>query len=62
MDSKKPWYSKTLIVNLVMALCAMFIPSAATYIQAHPEGVTLAFTGINMILRLITKDKVSLGE
>lgn len=62
MDSKKPWFSKTLILNLVLALSAMFLPSVKDYIVAHPEGVTLAFTGLNMVLRLISKDTISLAD
>jgi hypothetical protein len=62
MDTKKPWFSKTLILNLVVALCAMFIPSAASYIQAHPEGVTMGFAVVNMLLRLISKDAISLQD
>ena len=62
MESKKPWQSKTLIMNLVVAVCAMFIPQASSYISAHPEVVAAVFSGANILLRLISKDKIGLGE
>lgn len=57
---KKPWLSKTLWVNLLMAVFAMFWQPAADFIAQNPETVAVIFTGINMVLRLITKDKIVL--
>ena len=59
---KKPIYSKTLWFNLVMALFAIAWPSAQDYIAAHPAMVGVFWSGINMLLRLITKDKIVLVE
>jgi hypothetical protein len=44
-----------------MGLTAIFVPSVNTYMQAHPEVVTMIFTGVNVVLRLISKDKLSLN-
>jgi hypothetical protein len=60
-DTKPALYSKTLWVNLIMGLTAIFVPSVNTYMQAHPEVVTMIFTGVNVVLRLISKDKLSLN-
>lgn len=62
MDSKKPWQSKTLILNFVVAACALFAPGASAYISAHPEVVAGVFAGANIVLRLISKDKISLVD
>lgn len=59
---KKPWQSKTLLLNFVMAICALFIPSAGEYIKAHPEMVMAVFSGANILLRLITKGAIVLVD
>ncbi len=55
---KKPWQSKTLWANLVMATLA-FIPALADKLTI--EQVMLGMAAVNMVLRMITKDKVSLS-
>lgn len=55
---KKPWFSKTLIVNFVMAALAVSGLSSKVEISADQLGMALA--GINIILRLVTKDKIGL--
>lgn len=59
-SAKKPWLSKTLWVNLLMAVFALVWQPAAEFIAANPETVAVIFTGINMILRLVTKEKIVL--
>lgn len=59
--TKAPWLSKTLILNLVMAVAA-FIPGVGTYIAAHPDIAMSVLAGVNFILRLVTKDKISLQD
>lgn len=54
---KKPYLSKTLIVNMIMALLAFF-PSVNTKVDA--TQVMLIMGVINMVLRLVTKEKISL--
>ncbi len=58
---KPIWLSKTVWVNLLFALLA-FVPSVKEYVVAHPELVTLVFTGVNIVLRFVTKDAVQLWE
>lgn len=59
MENKAPYKSKTLWVNLLMAVAAFF-PAAQAVIQNHPEAVMAGFGIINMVLRLVTKDKIGL--
>jgi uncharacterized membrane protein YadS len=60
MDKKKPWLSKTVWVNLIGALLALVYPPAGEWIAAHPEVTMGLFAGLNVILRLVSKDKISL--
>lgn len=63
MDSqptKSPLLSKTLWVNAVVALCALLYPPAADWIQANGASVALIMSGVNMLLRLVTKEKLEL--
>lgn len=56
---KKPWLSKTLWTNLLLALVA-FIPTVGEFVGKNPQVVLFFFGAVNMVLRLVTKDKVSL--
>lgn len=60
MESKPLYLSKTLWTNVIIAICAMFVPGVAAWIQANPEMVVSIFAGINILLRLITKNGVAL--
>ena len=57
-ESKKPWKSKTILANLVVAVVAFF-PSVQESVS--PEIVAQALVVINIVLRMITKDKISLS-
>jgi flagellar biosynthesis protein FliR len=57
--AKSPIQSKTLWTNLILAIVA-FIPAAQVFIQGHPLFLAEGFAVINVGLRLITKDKISL--
>ena len=58
--TKSPLLSKTLWINVIMAALA-FVPVANTWVVAHPEVTMLFFAGVNFLLRLITKDKITLN-
>ena len=68
MDSKKPWQSKTIFLNGTLGLVAfiaIFYPPASVvteYLKAHAETVALAWAFANIILRAVTKDKISLAD
>jgi len=59
MNDKKPYQSKTIWINFILAATA-FIPSVHEFLSSHPELIVFGFSGINMILRLVTKDKIQL--
>jgi len=61
MENKKPWESKTVILNLILAIAAIVFPPAVKLIQDNPELVAIAFTGLNIVLRLITKKPISIS-
>lgn len=63
MIEKKPWVSKTLWINAVVAVAALVgFPVVGEYINAHAEIVMGGFAVLNFLLRLVTKEKISLTE
>lgn len=60
MPVKKPWLSKTLLVNAIVGILAVSGLSEKMNISADQLG--MALTGINIILRLVTKDKIGLND
>lgn len=60
MEGKKPWLSRTLWAQWIMAGLALFVPGAHEWSAAHPEAVIMIFTLANTVLRLVTKDKIQL--
>lgn len=58
---KKPWLSKTLWTNLIVAATA-FYPPASGWIAAHVELFSLGWGALNMILRMVTKDSLTFWE
>lgn len=67
MESVKPWYlSKTMILNLLMAVLgvvAVFKPEVAEVVKGYlaPEKLAIAWSVINIVLRIVTKDRVSIS-
>jgi hypothetical protein len=62
MTTKKPWQSKTLWINLLLAIAAIAFPPAAEFIKNSPEIVGAVFAGINVLLRLVSKDAIQLTD
>lgn len=61
MENTKPiWTSKTLLINLVLALSA-FIPSVNVWVVGHPDIFTWVIAAVNIVLRLVTKDKLEIS-
>jgi hypothetical protein len=56
MTGKKWYRSKTFWANIVMA-CAVAVQAKFGFVMG-PELQALAITGINMVLRKITKDEI----
>ena len=57
--TKSVFKSKTVLVNLVIALAALY-PPVQEWVQAHPEQTLIGITAINAALRYVTKGRVSL--
>ena len=66
--AKKPWQSKTVVVNAILAalgVISAFIPSLSfigDFIKNHAELIATIWGVLNIALRFITKDRISLGE
>ena len=61
-DSKKPWLSNTIWMNLIGAVLALVYPPASAWLAAHADITLGFFAGLNILLRLISKDKISIGD
>ncbi|MEM1083240.1 MAG: hypothetical protein AAGI48_03895 [Verrucomicrobiota bacterium] len=59
MNTKPIFKSKTAWVNAVM-LVASFLPPVQTWLAENPVGLMAVFTAVNVLVRFVTKDKVTL--
>lgn len=60
-QATKPFYlSRTLWVN-VLSVAALLIPSVAAYSASHPTLAVDVLGAINVVLRLLTSDKLSIS-
>ena len=57
---KKPWASKTLWANCVVGLLA--VSGLREKLSIGEDQVLMVLAVVNMVLRLVTKDKVGLVE
>lgn len=61
----KSWYqSKTILVQIVAGLAlviAQFQPEIAKLLQENFSEMGMGWIVINLVLRLVTKDKVQIG-
>lgn len=64
MEQAKPWYlSKLILVNLLMGaamIIGQFKPEVGAWIQANFSEAGAAWAFVNVILRIVTKDKVTI--
>jgi len=58
---KKPWLSKTLWANALIALSA-FYPPVGAWMAGNADLVLQLLAGLNILLRILTKDKLSLKD
>lgn len=59
METKPVYLSKTFWVQ-ILAVIALVIPASSQFIQAHFTEAGMGWAMINVVLRLISKDKVQL--
>lgn len=57
---KKPWASKTLWLNLLVAMGAM-LPWEPVKEVMSEANLIMILSVVNMVLRLVTKDKIGLN-
>lgn len=60
MESKKPYLSKTILTNLLVAILAFF-PGPAKFVAENPDVFIWGFTALNILLRLVTKGKIEIA-
>lgn len=59
MENSKKWYlSKTLWTNLLMGVVAIAVPKVKEIVT--PDMLAGLFMVVNMMLRMVTKDKLQL--
>ena len=59
-EAKKSIFkSKTAIVNAIV-LAGSFIPSVGEFVQQNPTAILTLVGALNIVLRLVTKEKVVL--
>jgi hypothetical protein len=65
---KSPLQSRTMVVNGVLGLLAfisLFTPGAESlkgFIDSHASQIGIVWSVINILLRAITKDRISLSD
>lgn len=65
---KKPWQSKTMLVNGVLGaltFAGLFIPGmdgVKVFIDAHGAEIAMVWSLLNIALRTVTKEAIVLGE
>lgn len=65
---KYPWESKTILLNAVLgvlAAVALLIPGASMvkdFVMAHAPEIGVAWSVLSVLLRVVTKDKIVLGD
>lgn len=57
---KKPYLSKTILTNFAVAAIAFF--GEKYVVDYSADKVMMLLGGVNILLRLVTKDKIGLNE
>jgi hypothetical protein len=65
VETKKPYESKTLLVNALIAIAGALaslgiLPSVNDFLQGHADVVVMAVGILGVVLRLVTKGKISI--
>lgn len=62
MTNKNPLLSKTLWLNLIVALLALLWPQGKALLAANPDYGIYLITAANFALRFFSHGKLSLGD
>jgi len=64
MENKKPWLSKTILLNVIVAIAGILgmlgLPSVNTFVAANPDLILTILGGVGIVLRFVTKGAVEL--
>lgn len=67
-DSKKPWQSKTILLNAIVGLAgfvALFIPGAEgvkIFVDSNAVMIGTIWSVLNVLLRAVSKNAISLVD
>lgn len=61
MDKKPFWQSKTIWVNFLTLAGSIYIAITGKQVDMSPEAMISIIAGINIFLRIVTKDRVSIS-
>lgn len=61
MENKPAYLSKTLWVNVIVAILALAYPAGAEFVKGNESLVMAGFALVNIVLRLATKNGVQIG-
>lgn len=59
-ETKKPWASKTLLLNFFVSL-GMLLPWEGAKELMSEGNMVMILSVVNIVLRLVTKEKISLN-
>lgn len=66
MDSTKSWWqSKSIWLGILTGIAAALspiVPSLASYLSAHMAVIGVIWSVVAIVLRVVSKDKISLGD
>lgn len=61
MEPSKKWYLSKTVWMQVVALVAVVVPQSQEFLKEYFAEAGAAWAAINFILRLVTKDKLSIS-
>ena len=61
-EVKKPWLSKTLWMNVIIAVTTIAWPRAQWFIIDNVPLVTAGWAVVNMVLRYVSKDTLQITD
>lgn len=67
MENKKPYQSKTILLNALIALSGViaslgFVPGMHDFLQSHSDMMMMGLGMIGIAMRAISKGSISLSE
>jgi hypothetical protein len=60
LENPRPWYTSKTILAQIVGLIAIIVPQSQALIQEYFMEAGSAWVAINLLLRLVTKDKLQI--